>query len=105
MRSRSLRLVRAAAALALSALTACASSGARKAETEIAKVLISTEQENQIGLQVKQELETKQQIHYLNDAEVVNYVRTVANRVIEQGKRDRGDVHWEVNVIDDPKTV
>jgi predicted Zn-dependent protease len=36
---------------------------------------------------------------------VVEYVRGVANKVIAFGKRDRPDVQWQVNVIDDPKTV
>jgi predicted Zn-dependent protease len=91
--------------LALVSLAGCATSAARGAETNLAKALISTDQENQIGLQVKSELEQKEKVQYLADPEVVNYVRTVANRVIAQGKKDRPDVQWQVNVIDDPKTV
>src|SRR4051794_27421482 len=107
MRFRSAAIVRSATLFVLTGLiaSACATTTGRKAETALAKVLISSEQENQIGLQVKTELEQKQKIRYMDDPEIVNYVRGVAGRVIEIGKRDRGDVQWQVNVIDDPKTV
>jgi predicted Zn-dependent protease len=94
-----------AACAALGAVGGCATPAGRNAELGLAKALISTDQENQIGLQVKQELEQKEKIKYLDDPQVVSYVRGVANRVIELGKRDRPDVQWQVNVIDDPKTV
>lgn len=90
---------------ALSTSCASAASAYRSAETTAAKLLISTEQESQLGLQVKQELEQKQNVKYLADPVVVNYVREVAGRVLEFAKKDRADVKWEVNVIDDPKTV
>ncbi|HEX2568572.1 MAG TPA: M48 family metallopeptidase [Polyangia bacterium] len=87
--------------------TSCASTASayRSAETTAAKLLISNEQESQLGLQVKQELEQKQNVKYLADPVVVNYVREVAGRVLDFAKKDRPDVKWEVNVIDDPKTV
>jgi predicted Zn-dependent protease len=87
--------------------TSCASTvkAYRTAETAAAKLLISNEQEAQLGLQVKQELEQKQNVKYLSDPVVVNYVREVAGRILESAKKDRPDVKWEVNVIDDPKTV
>jgi predicted Zn-dependent protease len=74
-------------------------------EGDVAKVLISSDQENQLGLQLKTDLETKQGIVYMTDPEVVGYVRAVADKVISQGKRDRPDVSWQVYVIDDRKTV
>jgi predicted Zn-dependent protease len=93
-------------ALALLALApACATPAGRQAETTLAAALISPEQENQIGLQVKGDLEQKQKIVYLNDPQIVDYVRGVAGKVIDVGRRDRMDVQWQVNVIDDPKTV
>ena len=82
----------------------CGTVGTR-AETIAATQLIPPEQENQLGLQVKQELETKQNIRYVIDPTVVSYVRGVADRVIAFGKKDRPDVTWQVNVIDDTKTV
>ena len=74
-------------------------------EGDVAKVLISSDQENQLGLQLKTDLETKQGVVYMTDPEVVGYVRAVADKVITLGKRDRPDVSWQVYVIDDRKTV
>jgi len=74
-------------------------------ETEVAKVLISPADENKLGLQLKEELEQKQHVVYLDDLVVVSYVRGVADKVIALGRRDRPEVSWQVNVIDDPKTV
>src|SRR2546423_29440 len=59
------------------------------AETIAARELISPDQENQLGLQVKQELETKQNVRYVTDPTVVGYVRGVADKVIALGKKDR----------------
>jgi predicted Zn-dependent protease len=83
----------------------CATPTGRQVETTLASALVSTEQENAIGLQVKNELEQKQGVRYLNDPVVVNYVRGIANAMIDSGKKERSDVQWQVNVIDDPKTV
>ncbi|GMU09520.1 M48 family metallopeptidase [Corallococcus caeni] len=75
------------------------------AEKALAKVLISDEQENQLGLQVKQELETKEHIKYVQDPAVVDYVRSISAPILSQANKDRSGVKWKVNVIDDPKTV
>jgi predicted Zn-dependent protease len=83
----------------------CATTGLGSVEKGVAEVLISPDDENKLGLQFKQELEQKQHVVYYNDPAVVNYVRGVADRVITFGKRDRPDVQWQVNVIDDSKTV
>lgn len=83
----------------------CATTTTRSLETDLAKALVSTDQENQIGAQLKTDLETKQKIVYLTDPEVVGYVRGVADKVIQLGKKDRPDVQWQVFVIDDRKTV
>jgi predicted Zn-dependent protease len=91
-------------AVALGSLS-CATTAVGNVEKDVAAVLIPPEQENQLGLQVKQDLEQKQHVVYLDDPVVVGYVRGVANRVIALGKRERPDVQWQVNVIDDPKTV
>jgi predicted Zn-dependent protease len=76
-----------------------------KAETTAAKILISDEEETRIGLQVKDELEKKEKIRYLNDPTVVGYVNAITNRILPHAKRDRPWVSWQVKVIDDPKTV
>jgi predicted Zn-dependent protease len=83
----------------------CATATTRSVEGDVAKVLISSDQENQLGLQLKTDLEQKQGVVYLNDPQVVGYVRGIADKVIQLGKRDRGDVNWQVYVIDDRKTV
>jgi beta-barrel assembly-enhancing protease len=95
------------AVLSLNACAAlgCATATTRSVETDVAKALITTDQENQIGLQLKGDLEQKQGIVYLNDPETVTYVRGVADKVIQMGKQDRPDVNWQVYVIDDRKTV
>ncbi|MBZ4330534.1 M48 family metallopeptidase [Corallococcus interemptor] len=75
------------------------------AEKAIASVLISDEQENQLGLQVKKELETKENIQYVEDPEVLAYVRGISQPILAQANKDRSGVKWKVNVINDPKTV
>src|SRR3954470_3676067 len=101
--TRSLFLGLSLATAAASA--SCATSTTRSVETGAAKALISPEQENQLGLQLKTELDTKQGIIYLNDPTVVAYVRGVADKVITFGRKDRPEVAWQVFVIDDRKTV
>ena len=83
----------------------CGTTGFGTVEKDVASALISPDQENQLGLQFKQDLEQKQHVVYMNDPVVVDYVRGVANKVIVFGKKDRPDVNWQVNVIDDSKTV
>jgi len=70
----------------------------------VAQALISDEQENQLGQQVKQELD-KQGTKYVKDPEVVNYVQGVAKRIFVSANKDRPGVTWHVYVIDDPKQV
>jgi predicted Zn-dependent protease len=86
-------------------LAACATSTTRSIETTLAEVMVSPEQENQIGLQLKTDLDTNQHVVYMTDPEVVSYVQTVAGKVIALGKKDRPDVTWQVFVLDDRKTV
>ena len=90
--------------LALAA-SSCATTSLGTVEKGVAEALISPDDENKLGLQFKQELEQKQHVVYYDDPAVVGYVRGVADRVIVFGKRDRPDVQWQVNVIDDAKTV
>jgi predicted Zn-dependent protease len=92
-------------AVALSALAACSTQQRISVEKGLADVLVPPEQEKQIGLQVKQQLETKEQIRYLQEPRVNAYVQEVAGKVLVHAKKDRPDVEWTVQVIDDPKTV
>ncbi|RKG98896.1 peptidase M48 [Corallococcus sp. CA053C] len=75
------------------------------AEKALAQVFISDEQENQLGLQVKKELETKENIKYVQDPAILDYVRSISAPILAQANKDRSGVKWKVNVIDDPKTV
>jgi predicted Zn-dependent protease len=84
---------------------ACASTTTRSIETTLAEVVVSPEQENQIGLQLKTDLDTNQHAVYMTDPEVVSYVQTIAGKVIALGKKDRPEVTWQVFVLDDRKTV
>ncbi len=74
-------------------------------ETAAAKALVSDDQERQLGLQVKQELEQKQHVKYLTDATVNAYVKSVIDRILPYAKNDRPNQTWELHVIDDLKTV
>jgi predicted Zn-dependent protease len=84
--------------------TGCAKERIR-AEKAVADVLISDEQEAQIGLQVKQELEQKEKIQYVQDPVIVDYVNRIATPILQAANRDRKGVRWKVSVINDPKTV
>jgi predicted Zn-dependent protease len=86
-------------------LAACATGTTRSLETTLAEVMVSPDQENQIGLQLKTDLDTNQHVVYMTDPEVVSYVQAVAGKVIALGKKDRPDVTWQVFVLDDRKTV
>ena len=79
------------------ALVGCATPG-------IAKALVPDEQEDQLGAQVKQELD-KQGTKYVQDPEIVNYVQGVAKKIFASADKDRPGVKWKVYVIDDPKQV
>ncbi|MGZ6069940.1 MAG: M48 family metallopeptidase [Myxococcaceae bacterium] len=70
----------------------------------MAKALVPDEQENQLGQQVKQELD-KQGTKYIQDPEIVNYVQGVAKKIFVSANKDRPGVNWKVYVIDDPKQV
>ena len=104
---RSLFVMSATGLLSLSLGPACATlgSGLNSVETGAAKTFISDDQESQLGLQVKSDLDNKQKVIYLDDATVVNYVRGVADKVLSFATKERPAVKWQVNVIDDPKTV
>jgi predicted Zn-dependent protease len=96
----------APAAVAAALLAAgCTHAQRAGAETSLAKALISDQQESQIGLQVKQELEQKEHVKYLNDPEVTAFVRSITDKIFPLAEKDRPGVKWQVQVIDDPKTV
>ena len=89
-------------ALLSAPLAACSSQTA-------AEFLISPEQENMLGAQLKAELEKGSQgmpaIKYLQDPELRGYILGLANKVVALGKAERPEFTWAVEVIDDPNTV
>ena len=90
--------------LAAGLFTGCATQRIA-AEKAIAQTLISDEQEEQLGKQVKAELETKEKIQYVQDQVVVDYVNKVATPILQAANRDRQGVRWKIHVINDPKMV
>ncbi|WP_257448779.1 M48 family metallopeptidase [Archangium lipolyticum] len=86
-------------------MTGCTSQRLAQAQRTAASYLVSDQQEEQLGQQVKTELETKEKIKYVEDPAVVEYVRTLSTPILQAANRDRKGVKWKVNVIDDPKTV
>jgi predicted Zn-dependent protease len=91
--------------LTMGLATGCATVKRANVGRTAAAILISDQQEAELGRQVKQELETKEKIKYVEDPAVVEYVRSVATPILQQANKDRPNVQWKVNVIDDPKTV
>ncbi len=75
------------------------------AEKAVAQAIITDRQEEELGLQVKKELEQKEKIKYVEDPAVVDYVRGVSTKLLQVANRDRKGVKWKIHVIDDPKTV
>jgi predicted Zn-dependent protease len=113
--ARARAITRTTALLAILGASAGASAGAGCAGRTpsstgaLAKSPLSREQENQIGAQIKAELDQKQRVQYLDDSAVVDYVRGTARKVItvanNGGHDDSADLNWQVNVIDDSRTV
>ncbi len=90
-------------ALTVVALAGCAGVQRQDAEKTIAAVLISDEQETQLGLQVHEELK-KQNTKFLADQEVGLYVERLSTQLTQQASKER-QLNWRWFVIDDPKTV
>jgi beta-barrel assembly-enhancing protease len=88
--------------LLVSAATACSSQAA-------AEALISPEDENMLGAEIKVELERgtpdMPAIRYLQDPELRAYILGLANKVVALGRTMRPEFTWNVEVIDDPTQV
>jgi beta-barrel assembly-enhancing protease len=74
-----------------------------------AEILISPEQENMLGAQLKMELEKgtpeMPAIRYLQDPQLRTYILGLADKVVSLGKMERPEFAWQVEVIDDPAQV
>lgn len=79
-------------------------SASAKAQTEMAKVLVSDQQEVQIGDQVYAGLVQKG-TRFISDPAVTGYVTQISNKLFALANRERSGVQWRVLVIDDPATV
>jgi predicted Zn-dependent protease len=93
-----------AAALVLWALPACTTEQRVRTETALAKALISDEQSEAIGKQVHDELKS-QNMRFLDDPVVEDYVEGIADRILRYAEEDRPDIDYHVHIIDDPNTV
>jgi beta-barrel assembly-enhancing protease len=97
----------------MSGLFACfflVAAGAAGCSTEqAAEFLISPEEENMLGAQIKTELEKGTMdmapIRYLADAELNAYILGLADKVVALGKAKKPEFTWKVSVIDDPTQV
>ena len=74
------------------------------AEKQVAAALVSDEQEEAIGLSVKQELQ-KQGMRYVEDPDVQAYVEGIGKKIFPLARKDRGGIEWHVHVIADDETV
>jgi len=94
-----------ALATLLALLGGCSAAQRVQAEKLAAEVLVPDEQEAQIGLAVRSELEQKQGVRYVEDAQVNGYVKGITDKILPLAAADRPGLTWQVKVIDDPKTV
>jgi beta-barrel assembly-enhancing protease len=72
-------------------------------EKALAQVLVSDEQEFQLGLQVHEELQ-KQNTKFTENPALRAYVQTLALKLIGQADRER-KLDWRWYLIDDPNTI
>lgn len=90
-----------ASAVALSSV-GCASKPVVAAEKAAASVLISNQQEEQLGSQLHQQLQ-KEGMKFVSDPQVVKYVTEVARPILQAAKRERPEVSWQLFVVDSPE--
>ncbi|MCC6332937.1 MAG: M48 family metalloprotease [Myxococcales bacterium] len=95
--------MRRIAMVAVLALSGCTTVQRQQTERAVAEVLISDDQEFQLGLQVHEELK-KQNTKFSEDPTVGLYVDGLARKLVGQANQDR-KVEWMWFVIDDPNTI
>lgn len=83
--------------------------GAACSSQTAAELLVSAEQENMLGAQLKAELEKgtaeMPAIKYLQDPALRAYILGLADKVVAIGKAERPEFTWTTEVIDDPTQV
>ena len=82
----------------------CTAASRSTFERQVAQVLVSDEQESQLGLRVRQEL-SRQGITWVNEPEVKGYVQQLALPILRAANTHRAGVPWTVSVINDAQTV
>ncbi len=82
----------------------CSAQQRINAEKSLAQAVVSDQDEEKLGLQVKSELD-KQGVRYVTDPAITSYVQGIANKIIPSASKERPGVKWRVFTIDDPKTV
>jgi predicted Zn-dependent protease len=87
------------------ASSGCASTQPRSNDPALAKSPVSAEQEDQIGGQVKAEVDRKHNLDYLDDPGILAYVRGVAGKVVNASGNDWSDLTWQIYIVDDARTV
>lgn len=99
-----LRFVAPFVALSFVAAGSCSRKQVVQTETNIAKALISDEQEDALGLAVKSELD-KQGIKLLEEPDVQSYLDGIGRKIFPQAQNDRKGVKWHIHLVDDDKMV
>jgi predicted Zn-dependent protease len=79
----------------------CSSRPVVAAEKAAAAILISPEQENQLGAQLHAQLQ-KEGMKFLEDPEVTRYIDDMIRPILQAAKRDRPELKWRIHVVDDP---
>lgn len=82
----------------------CATFSRAAAERTVAQVLVSDQQEFQLGLQVHEELK-KENTKFSDNQQVGLYVENLASKLVAAAEKDRPNVTWQYFVIDDAATV
>jgi predicted Zn-dependent protease len=76
---------------------------------QAAELLISPDQENMLGAELKAEMEKGSMdmppIHYLQEPILKAYIAGLADKVVSIGKMRRPDFTWSIEVIDDDTQV
>jgi predicted Zn-dependent protease len=91
------------AVLAAVAASGCTTAQRRQTERTVASVLISDEQEFQLGFRVHEALK-KENTKFNEDPVVGAYVEGLARKLLAQANQDR-KLDWMWYVIDDPRTI
>jgi beta-barrel assembly-enhancing protease len=82
----------------------CATSPARAVSKTAAQVLISDEQEKQLGQELHQQLQ-KEGMRLVTDPVITSYIDQLARPILQSANKDRPKVPWRLYVVDDPKQV